>query len=115
MVEKVPSPRHILQRNLQALLRKDRLTGPELARRTGLDRKTVYNYLHALTDPRPDHVRAIAKVFHFDASMLLSEAFRPDMANDATLKQLLEHYEKANDAGRDLILRVAEAAPRKTG
>ena len=115
MVEKVPSPRHILQRNLQALLRKNQLKGPELARRTGVDRKTVYNYLHGLTDPRPDHVRTIAKLFHLDASMLLSEAFRPEMANDANLKQLLEHYEMANEDGRDLILRVAEAAPRKTG
>lgn len=113
MLEKVLSPRHILAKNLKALIKTSSWTGPEVARRAGIDRKTAWNYLNARSDPRPEHVTALAKVFGLEGYMLLSAAFRPEMANDANLKRLVEHYEQANEAGRDLILRVAEAAPRK--
>lgn len=115
MLQKVLPPRHILARNLKSLIADEGITIPEVARRAGVDRKTVWNQVNARTDPRPEHVAAVAKVFGLEASMLLSDAFRPEMAKDANLKKLLELYAIANTDGRDLILRVAENAPRKAG
>lgn len=115
MAQKVPSPRHILARNLKSLIKDAGLTIPEVARRAGVDRKTVWNQANARTDPQPERVALVAKVFDLEASMLLSDAFLPEIVKDANFKKLLALYAAANEDGKNLILRVAEAAPRKTG
>jgi hypothetical protein len=112
MAEKIPSPRHILQRNLQSLIRTTGITAPEIARRAKppVDRKTVNNYVNSRADPRPDLVEAIARGFGLTAAVLLSENFQPEMAKDGNLRKLLEFYANATENGRESILRVAEMA-----
>ena len=117
MTDKRPLPRHVLAQNLKALKAKSGLSAPEIARRSKppVDRKTVTNYLRGETDPRPDKVEAIARGFGLTGAALMSASFQPDMADDEYLPQLLKFWSFANEAGRDLILKVAEAAPRKGG
>jgi transcriptional regulator with XRE-family HTH domain len=114
MADKRPLPRHILAQNLKALKAKSGLSAPEIARRSKppVDRKTVTNYLRGETDPRPDKVEAIAKGFGLTSAALMSASFNPEMADDQNLPKLLELYRFANEDGRNLILRVAEAAPK---
>jgi transcriptional regulator with XRE-family HTH domain len=56
-------PRQILARNLKALLNKTGLSASEVAKKAGVDRKTINNQLNARYDPRPEQVDAVASVF----------------------------------------------------
>lgn len=110
MPEKRLSPRLVLARNLKILIEKSGLAAPEVAKRAGVDRKTVNNQLNGRYDPRPEQVDAVAKVFGLTGWILLSSSFRPEMANNGNIQRLLELYADANEDGRENILRVAEMA-----
>jgi transcriptional regulator with XRE-family HTH domain len=112
MVEKRPLPRQTLAKNLKALLAKSRITPPELARKAGVDRKTVTNWLNGKYDPQPDLVEAVAKVFGVSAWNLLSASFDPDNPNNEKLQRLIVLYGSADDDGKENILRIAEMAAK---
>ena len=86
------------------------MSAPELAKRAGVDRKTVNNQLNGRYDPRPEQVALVAKVFGVSYWLLLSPNYDPDPTTSANLQKLAEMYQAANDNGREAILRVAEVA-----
>jgi transcriptional regulator with XRE-family HTH domain len=112
MAEKRPLPRAVLAKNLKALIDKSGMSAPEVAKRAGIDRKTVNNQLNGRYDPRPEQVDAVAKVFGLTGWLLLSSSFRPEMADNGNIGKLLELYADANKHGKENILRVAEMEAR---
>ena len=111
MADKQLQPRHIFARNLKALIDESGLSAPEVAKRAGVDRKTVNNQLNARFDPRPELVESVAKVFGVDASLLLSPTFGTSFARSVATK-LVQLYNEADEAGREVIMKVAEMAAK---
>lgn len=105
-----PLPRHNLAKNLKMLLSKSAMSAPELAKKAGVDRKTINNQLNGRYDPRPEQVDAVAQVFGLKGWLLLSPNLQPDKRGNGRLVQLLELYADANEEGKENILRVAEMA-----
>lgn len=110
MAEKRSLPRQRLAKNLKALLAKTGLSGPEVAKRAGVDRKTLNNQLNGRYDPRHEQVDAVAKVFGLEGWQLIHPAFDPERANNQMIEHLLELYAAADEQGRESIMRVAEMA-----
>lgn len=103
-------PRHILAKNLKTLLSKTGLSAPEVAKKAGVDRKTINNQLNGRYDPRPEQVDAVASVFGFNHWDMLSPHFNPDRKSNERLRALMDLYATADDKGQENILRVAEMA-----
>lgn len=110
MTTKRPLPREVLAKNLKALMKKKDYTGPELAGKAKVDRKTVNNQLNARFDPRPEQVDAVAKVFGLNYWDLLNPHLDVDAATNETLMRLVELYGRATDDGKESILSVAQLA-----
>lgn len=109
MAEKRPLPRQTLQRNLKTLIAKTGISATEVAARAKVDRKTVNNQLNARYDPRPEQVQAVAEVFGFNEWDLLNPAFDPERKS-SKLQELAALYGKADEQGKENIMRVAEMA-----
>lgn len=86
------------------------MSSPEVAAKAKVDRKTLNNQLNGRYDPRPEQVQAVAEVFGYNNWDLLNPDFDPDRKANAKLTTLIENYAKADDRGRESILRVAEMA-----
>jgi transcriptional regulator with XRE-family HTH domain len=107
-----PKPRVSLARNLRVLMESSALNGPEIARRAGVDIKTVNNMVNGRYDPRPEKVDQVAAVFGLSGWQLLIPDLPGDMLRNHGLPDLISNYVSANPDGRDNILRVAEMAAR---
>ena len=104
-------PRDILSRNLRALLARSPLTAPQVAKKAGIDRKTLNNQLNARFDPQAEQVDAVAQVFGLQGWMLLSPTFNPEVAQ-TNINRLLQLFAEADEDGKESIIRVAELAAR---
>ena len=106
--QKEGRPRDTLAKNLRALLKAHDMSGPKLAIKAGIDRKSVNNMVNARFNPDLDNVDAVAKVFGLTAWQLImpdvSMAF--PMASD--VRKLLERYSSATEQDRQTILTIAE-------
>ena len=105
-------PRHTLAKNLKALLAAHDLKAPDVAKRAGVDRKTINNQLNARYDPRPEQVDKVAAVFGLNGWQLLSPTLDAARNGDGKVEELLEYFSGADDQGRADILRIAEMAAR---
>jgi len=56
-------PHQALERNIRTLLRVSRISMSELARRSGVDRKTIYKWMSGLTSPDLEYLSAVAGAF----------------------------------------------------
>ena len=110
VVKKHPSPRHVLAENLKALLKPSKMSGPELADKAKVDRKSVNNMLNARYDPRPDNVEAVAQVFGLTGWQLLRPGTGKNIANAAQIEGLIDSFNSASPEQRVIILQVAELA-----
>lgn len=108
MTKKYPSPRHVLAENLKGLLKQAGLSGPDLADKAKVDRKSVNNMLNARYDPRPDNVDAVAKVFGLTGWQLLRPGTGDQTVPAAQIETLIERFTEASPEERATILRVAE-------
>lgn len=106
--ERIP-PRTTLAKNLAALLKEHKMSAPELARKAGVDRKTINNQLNGRHNPRLEEIDAVANVFNLTARLILSEHLDPRRI-DKTFDDLLQMYQLASDTSRESILRVAQMA-----
>lgn len=112
MSTKRPLPRQALAANLKKLISSTGLTAPEIAKRAGVDRKTLNNQLNGRYDPRPEQVDKVAQVFGLTCWELLNPAFEPTRTANGHLQELIALYSQADDAGRENILRIAEMAAK---
>lgn len=113
MSKERPLPRQNLAKNLKALIQETGLSGPEVAKRAGVDRKTINNQLNGRYDPQPDMVDAVAKVFNLNGWQLLAPNLDIEAATNGRLQELFELFSAADEVGRENILRVAEMAVKR--
>jgi transcriptional regulator with XRE-family HTH domain len=107
-----PPPRKTLARNLKLLMDASGMKAPEVAKRSGVDAKTVNNMLHGRFDPRPEKADQVAQVFGLNGWQLLIPDLPADMFKNGKLEQLIANYVSASPDGRDSIIRVAEMAAK---
>ena len=107
-----PLPRKTLARNLRLLMEAAGMKAPEVAKRSGVDPKTVNNMVHGRYDPRPEKADQVAQVFGLSGWQLLVPDLPADMIGNGKLEKLIENYVSAGAEGRDSITRVAEMAAR---
>ena len=88
------------------------MKAPEVAKRSGVDAKTVNNMLNGRFDPRPEKADQVAAVFGLSGWQLLIPGLPADMLSNGRLEQLIENYVSAGPSGRDSISRVAEMAAK---
>jgi DNA-binding XRE family transcriptional regulator len=114
-VQKKPDPRHNLARSLKLLLEKTRMSPVDLAKKAGIDRKTVNNQLNGKYLPRHDIVDAEAAVFGFAGWQLLDPAFHPDKTRPVDtekLGSLVEASRDLSDQQVEILISVARGMTR---
>lgn len=89
------------------------MTGPEVAQKAGVDRKTVNNQLNGRYDPRPEQVQKVAQVFGFEAWQLLSADFNVELERNGKLRELIALYANADEEAREAMIRVARMAKKR--
>ena len=109
MAPKTP-PRVTLARNLKLLMEARKLGTPEVAKQSGVDKKTINNLLHGRFDPRLDKVEAVAQVFGLTGWQIIMPGMAESVIEDGQLQNVVEAYTATNAQGRDNISRVAEMA-----
>lgn len=112
MATQRPLPRQTLAKNLRALMARAEISAPEVARRAGVDAKTLNNMIHGRYDPRPEKVEQVAAVFGLQNWHLLMPNLPVDSLQTSALAELIANYALASAEGRDSISRVAEMAAR---
>lgn len=91
------------------------MSGPDLAKRAGVDIKTVNNMVNGRYDPRPEKVAQVAAVFGISEWQLLIPDLPMDLLRiDGRLEKLIRDYGGANEKDRENIARLAEMAARYT-
>lgn len=106
------TPRKTLAHNLKILMTARNLGTPEVAKQSGVDKKTINNLLHGRFDPRLDKVEAVARVFGLNAWQLIVPGMAESQIEDGKLQDILDSYAMTDSAGRDSIASVAEMAAR---
>ena len=106
--KKNPAPKLALAANLKALLDAHKMSGPALAQRAGIDRKSVNNMLNARYNPNYDNVEAVAEVFGLTGWQLILPDLHTNLPMANEVRKLLENFHRASDEGRRTILNVAE-------
>lgn len=101
-----------LARNLKAAIEASDLSAPEVAKRAGVDRKTVNNMLNGRFDSQVGKIESVARVFGLTAEELIADRFDPYDRTYPHLRVLIEDYASTDDEGRDSILKTAAMARR---
>jgi transcriptional regulator with XRE-family HTH domain len=112
MAKKTLPPRAVLADNLKNLMKIRELSGPQVASKAGVDRKTVNNMINARFNPDLDNVEAVARVFGLAAWQLLRPGPIDDLAKAGAIDKLIDAYYVSSEAGKENILRVADMASR---
>jgi plasmid maintenance system antidote protein VapI len=112
MAQKNPTPGDILAHNLRHLLKATDMTGPEVARKAGVDRKTVNNQINGRFDSQSISVERVAQVFGLHAADLLDPDFDVTRSRNDAVRDLVRMYEEADETGRHAILTVAKMATK---
>lgn len=88
------------------------MKAPEVAKKSGVDPKTINNMIHGRFDPRPEKADQVARVFGLDGWQLLIPDLPIDMLKNGKLEQLIANYVSASPEGRDSISQVAAMAAK---
>jgi transcriptional regulator with XRE-family HTH domain len=101
----------IVAENTRSLIESTGHSSPEIAVRSGLDRKTLNNVINERRNVRIESVAAIANAFGLEAWQLLipnlgAQAYRRDILN------LIRDFIESDDDGRHSIVEVARIASR---
>lgn len=102
----------ILAANLRWLMARDKLSEADVAKKGGIDKKTVNNMLNGRFASQTDKVEAVARAFGMQTWELFVDGMGQGLAKDDKLGSLIEAYAKTDDYGRDSMLKVAEIAIR---
>jgi transcriptional regulator with XRE-family HTH domain len=110
-------PKFALQANLRALMLHTGLSGPEVAKRARVDRKTVNNMLGGRFDPRYENADKVGRVFGFTGWQML----RPidltrigDVPKADEIESLIETFYDLTPAQRITFLSIADLTrPRR--
>jgi transcriptional regulator with XRE-family HTH domain len=103
-----PNPRESLAKNVAMLLRIHNMGQSDLARKSGVNQKTISNIVHGKNAPNLDKVDAIAKAFGLDAWHLILPNLPEEIANGGAIAQLVENFLASDSESRKYINHVAE-------
>lgn len=110
MPVKRPATRQTLARTLRLLMEKSGLSEAEVSRRSGVSKKSVNNMLNARHAPNLDHVDAVASVFGLNLWHMILPNLPDELIASKSIDDLIAHYSRADQRGRESIDRVAEIA-----
>jgi transcriptional regulator with XRE-family HTH domain len=110
MAEKRPEPRRTLARVLRLLMTKHDFSEEDVARLSGVSKKSINNMLNERHAPNLDHVDAVARVFGLNLWQIIMPGLPDEIATSHRLDELIARYGQADDRGRESIDRVAEIA-----
>lgn len=99
--------------NLNRLIDKADNTVTKVAGRAGVQPKQVYNLMDAGHDFRLKSCEKVANAFGLSAWQMLAVDFTEKPAQNKQILMLLELFSRADTAGREAIMRVAEVAASK--
>lgn len=106
-----------LAANLKALLEHADMSPPTLARRSGVDRKSINNMLNARFDAKYENIEKVGRVFGLTGWQMLrrldSERIE-QIPKAAELETLIERYYSADEEHRKTILNIAELIGRSS-
>ena len=94
--------------NLSALLAHTGINKTDLARKSGVSLRMIYNIWNREHAPTIGVVEKLAEPFGLKAWHLLLPGLPQHLATIRRLDRLVEHYSAASEAGRAYIDRVAE-------
>jgi transcriptional regulator with XRE-family HTH domain len=103
-----PSAKAVLAANLAALMARDGLSQHALARRAGVDQKTISNVLNCVKALQLDKLEQIARAFRLAPWQLLIPELPIDLIDRAKLDRLIAAYLSCDDASRAILDHLAE-------
>jgi len=109
------TPRQVLAANLKELLKLHKLSAPTVAKRAGIDPKSMNNMLHARFESRRENVDAVAKVFGLTGWQLIRRNMdftknAKEIPKASEIELLIDMYTEATPEHRETIMHVAEMA-----
>lgn len=109
-------PRESLSINLRHLMATREWNQVQLAKRSGVNQKTISNILNGRNTPTLDILDQIAAAFGLNVWHLILPDLPADLVNGGTIERLFENFIASGEKGREYINHVAEReAKYKTG
>ena len=102
------SAREILAANVAALMARDSLSQHALARRAGVNQKTISNILNCVKAVQLDKLEGIARAFRLAPWQLLVPDLPTDLLDREKLDRLISSYLSCDDAARAIVHHIAE-------
>ena len=103
-----PDPRDTLSTNLKALTSLRGYDQVQLAKRSGVNQKTISNILNTRNAPNLDKLELIAKAFGLNAWHLIIPGLPAELVGGGSIDRLFQNYAASDQKGRDYIDHVAE-------
>ena len=110
MPVKRPITRQTLARTLRLLMDKTGMSESDVAKTSGVSKKSINNMLNSRHAPNLDHVDAVAQVFGLNLWHMIMNGIPDELVTSRKIDELIEHYGQADEHGRESIDRVAEIA-----
>lgn len=103
-----PNPRDSLASNLRHLMAAQRWNQVDVAKRSGVNQKTISNILNGRNTPTLDKLDMIAAAFGLNAWHLILPDLPAELVNGGTIERLFANYLASGQKGREYIDHVAE-------
>jgi hypothetical protein len=113
MREQPKSPVVRYAENLKRLIDLEKIPVAKVAEVAKVTPKQVYNFMAAGHDVRLKGIEKVANVFGLSAWQLLAVDLEANPAKNKQVLTLLELFSKADEAGQQAIMQVAEIAAQK--
>lgn len=111
-MNKRPTPADNLIANLIMLLDVTGMKKTELAKKSGIGKRTVYCILNRERGASIQMAADLAGAFGLNGWDIIKPELNYDLAKSGKLDELIEQYSKSTEGGRKTIDSVAENAPK---
>lgn len=106
----------IVSRNIQALLDKHEMTGPQLATRVGVDKKTMWSVLNpqkGRSNPTTRVIADVARFFKLDYWVITFPDMPTSIIENKRLTSMIRIVGEVSDENREEIFRQIESISEK--
>lgn len=107
MARRTP-PRDSLIRNIDYLMRAEKLSEAALAKRSGIAQKTINNIRNGISAPTLDTIEALAAAFNLSGWHIIMPGLPEELIAGKSIERLCRAYVAASEKGRSYIDHVAE-------
>ena len=108
MAKERQNPRDSLANNLRLLMAAREWNQVDLAKRSGVNQKTISNILNGRNTPTLDKLDLIASAFGLNAWHLILPNLSSELVNGGTIERLFQNFMASDQKGREYINHVAE-------